>query len=1156
MSTYTVTMSAELMENYIHADILMPQDTFISLQTDTGASLLFSIDTDGVLNLTMEVPGSTQGWQLADLSSAQIKADFPNGAQCKTFGAAQTAGVQDGQAATIHLAMVINDGTNDHLYLSLGNSDSDQSWAKNPTWIACPFNAVDGTGAPIAPPSPFLIPGVFISEATDGEYIVADTVRNPSEPVGVLSRYYINVATPVAPVWTPHQFAADIQASGYQSCLGRTTQAFGVDGIYTMGVIATTAQLMYTPLYNALTPGMPPLPSRLNLPNSLTADAIAASRNADNTSDLYVAAQGSLYYFASTNQKDTAVATQLVTSPLLSGVRSLFAYAADGNVTVWGLNNSDEVFYTTCPQAQVSMESAWSMPIAIMLNVDAISPYVDRAYNANTFFAHGSNGLIKAVKTPSTGLWSQRNITLPPSSNTQAPVTVSSYTTHIQVLDASGLTASNVAVILTATSVTSVYINHLYYIVGPEPINVTTNQLGTVTIVETVTSLAGTRFTVVVDQNEPLAVNPVDAPFQRNTAYNSVSSLQGAVITNMDGTTRPLIPAGTTNDQLQAVAQSNQNLASAYSSVSSLPTTQRRVGAVTSTPSAAFAVAGFESAVETDVGDLFRWIESGVEAAINIVEDTATGLWHLVATIAGKIYSAVLDSVEAVVAAVTWVYNAIKVSIEDIIKFLEFLFEWQDIITTHNVLKNVFLQTAQYAIDGLQGAKAEIAAIFTQLQNDLNTWADIPGLDQTPGETAMSNLPSSSLTSAPSNLGVHHFQGNVELSSSSYAPSSVADAIFNDLVALLQNEETDVQNAFQQIKTQIIDQFSNLSLSEIIKRFIAIVGDLILQTAENIINTLIDVLSQLVAGLVDALNAKLDIPILSWLYNLLTGNDLSFLDLGCLIAAIPVTLIYKAVADSAPFPSSDPLTEGLLNATSFAQIQALFANTQSAPADASTQSAPADNRLMPMAKDSKPVLGQSQLKVFGLVTGVASLVGSVMLCTTSFIQKSLELLNVQPPPPFAKRMATISCVGNILAVSPNIVTLVNAKTQDAYGQLNNVLTGISIVKSMAAIPVADVENKVVQGAFPAVETFINVVWNVPVISNIVVNKGNVNTTYKSLIPESIGHFAFNLGGMLEGPIYIAEPSLSFKLAAGQDVLLLLYGVMMVVAGGIYEGAST
>src|SRR5262249_50822976 len=150
----------------------------------------------------------------------------------------------------------------------------------------------------------------------------------------------------------------------------------------------------------------------------------------------------------------------------------------------------------------------------------------------------------------------------------QPPLTISSYTTHIQVNGDDGQGAANVDVTLTATSVTPAYINHLYYVVGPDPITVATDSLGTVTIVQAVHTLAAARFAVTVDGTAQPRVNPRDAPFQRNAKLNSVASLQAAVITNRDGSTRPFIPPGTPQDQLQQVAQSNQDLAQAYGSLS------------------------------------------------------------------------------------------------------------------------------------------------------------------------------------------------------------------------------------------------------------------------------------------------------------------------------------------------------------------------------------------------------------------------------------------------------------------------------------------------------------------------------------------------------------------------------------------------------------
>ena len=1146
MSGYTVTTSAELMENYIQSDVLLPQDKFIALQTESGASLLFSIGTGGVFNLTMEVPGTNQGWQLADLSTAQIKLDYPNGATCKNFAAAQAVGQQPGTPAQIHLAMVVNDGTNDHLYVSLSNSDSDLSWAKNPVWTSALFNAVDGTGAPITPPSPFEIAGVLISEATDKEYVLVDIVRNPTEPVGVLERFYID-STP--PVWSLHDFATDIQASGYSSCLGRSAKAFGVDGIYTMGMIGPSAQLIYVPLYNAFKPTMPPLSCRLNLPGGLAADAIAASRNPDNSSDLYVVSQGGLYYFASTNQHDGAVGVQLVTNGLLSGVRTLYAYLDNGIITAWGLNGSDQVFYLTCNQAQITNPSAWNLPLPIQSNVDAISPYIDRMFNANTFFAHSGTGLIKVVKSPTTGLWMQTNITLPPSEVLQDSKPISTYTTHIQVTDSNGQVATDIPVTLTASTLTSVYINHLYYIIGPEPIQVNTDELGTITIIELIQTMSGTRFTAVVNQQPSVPINPMDTAMQRNSQYDSVSNLQNAVIVNRDGTTRPFVPAGTSDDALKLVAQSNQNLGKAYSSVSNspAPTVRRPMTMQLAGTPGVLVDAGFGDSILSDIGDLFSWLASGIEYIVQLVEDAAEGVWYFVVSIGQAVYHAILDCVEAVVAAATWIYNAIKVLIEDIIKFLEFLFAWQDIITTHNVLKNVFIQLSQSAIDGLTTSKGDIAAIFTQLQSDINKWADIPGFNQTPAGTSGSNPPLSGQNGAPANLGVHHFQGNCSASETAYSPPNPAEAIFQDLMDLMSNEKDTLMGAFSEIKTQIIDPFMSLSVSEIIKRFVAIIADTILQTAENVLVTLLDVLIQLVTGLMDALTATIDIPVLSWLYKLLTGNDLSFLDLMCLIGAIPVTLIYKATADAAPFPRGDAFTEGLINAASLAEIQALFVVSQPTLA----QKGLAYGEAL-LESDDDPVMDQDKLKTFGIVAGIAALVGSLVLVVCSAIQKTFDLIGI--PCPFAKKLAAIICVGNVLYVSPNISTLINATTDNWYANLNNVLTGISIVKGMVAIPLADTDNKVIKMMFPAVETVINVIWNVPVIANIVVNTDVWDTTYKSLIPESIGNFAFNIGGILELPIALTEPPTNLELFAAQAISMVTYGVFMVIAGGIYEWA--
>ena len=260
----------------------------------------------------------------------------------------------------------------------------------------------------------------------------------------------------------------------------------------------------------------------------------------------------------------------------------------------------------------------------------------------------------------------------------------------------------------------------------------------------------------------------------------------------------------------------------------------------------------------------------------------------------------------------------------------------------------------------------------------------------------------------------------------------------------MESEQDTLTAAVDEIKTQIVDQFESLSVTEIIERFLAIVADTVLKSAENVIIVLLDLVAQLVAGMIEILDTSLDIPILSWLYNLLTGDDLSFLVLICLIAAIPVTLSYKATADEAPFPRGDSFTDSLIAAGSFSEIQALFRITDSSPETATARSTNAETMAAKLAADDDPTLDQAKLKTFGIVTGIAAFVGSVALIITTNIQRALDVAGI--PIERAKTLATIGCISNIAYVSPNIATLINAKTDNWYADMNNAVTGISILK--------------------------------------------------------------------------------------------------------------
>lgn len=1144
MSTQNISVSTELMKNYKQTALMSPEKKFEALQTCVGNSLLFSIGTDNVFYVTQESVGHETGWAKTDLSTAQIGQSFPaqSGLVVKTFEAAQSA--VDG---TIGIAMVVTDQAgNDHLFLCLGNSNADTSWTRKPGWVQYPFDN---------PTQNVNIVNVCLSEtANQTQYIVVDILRDPSSAEKLISRYYINPAG--KPAWQPHDVSIDLEAGSYTSCLGRqylpnSPHQPTIDGLYTAGQVDGSAQIVFMPLYDVMNPSIPPSSVRLQLPVGVIANTIASSRKSDMSTDLYACgSDGGLYYFASGNQSDEATAALLFKSPLFNGVSKMYAHQTGSTVIVWGLNENDEMFYTACPAGQeTASPSAWSYPLPIVTGVDLFSPYINCVDDGNTFFAVSDSTLQKLIKSPGNAIWKSQSITLP-SPNSSDTQEYSSYTTRILVTNENNQPIANTPVAISGGSRTGVYINHLYYVLDSTGIQINTDSLGSVTIVEWVNGLTGTKLNVSAGDSAAQAINPMDKPFGKIAQMNTVSSLQNAVITNDDGSTQPLVSSSVSQSDLQAAATSNGQLGQVYNTLS--PTGGGNSGAPTLRASSLAAKptslkVDSVDALLVDIGDLFRWLESGIEAVIQIVEDAASKVWHFVAKIGEQVYAAVLDAVEKVVAAAEWVFNQIKTAIEDLIKYVEFLFGWQDILTTHNVLKNFFIQLVNEAANNLSGYKTDIANAFQSLQDDVNKWANIPSFDQTVGGTTGSNQTTDAHNSAPSNLGIHHYQGNVQSSSSTYSPATFGKEIFNDLLNLLESEEATLTEALNAIKTDIIDQFDQLTVTEIIQKLVAVLADTLLQTAENIILTALDVFIQLIEGLLSVLTATIDIPVLSWLYKELTGNDLSFLDVICLIAAIPATIGYKLAVNTAPFPQGDSFTEGLLNATSFDQIKGSFYT--SPPQTSSARG------LMLMAADTPPVLDGNRLKVFAGISGFTAFAGSAVLVITTGIQRGLDYVNFNF---IAKELAAIAAIANVAYVIPNVGGLINARTDNWYQQVNNGLTCVSIVKGFVNIGLTGLDSEGAGAKIsPGIESVINLLWNAPVICNIIKYHDQAYTDYQALIPESIGNFCFNLGGMMELPIALSKDPVTKGVASlVQFGLMLLYGVCMPIAGGIFAFESS
>lgn len=971
----TMSHTSDLIQNYVQGEIVAPTGKFEALQTDDGHSMLFGMNTANALYVIIEQSGeSMTGWQPADLSSALVSAKFPGStsAVVRTFDVGQSA--LDG---TIGMAMAVSSGASDNLFLSLYNSSTNTSWAANPSWTPVPFDAPNTSGTrPVVS-----IVGILFAETLNGkQYIIVDIDSSTTSAVKDISRYYIDPLKASGTYWTQHKVPVDIEEGNYQSCVGRIMNGY-VDGVYTSGTAGTSAQLVYVPVINVFGGG-PPLPCRLSLPGGVQASVIATARNVDTTSslygttDLYAVSGSVLYRFPSNAQTDGSVGNALIKNHFFSGTSKLSAMTNDGVTTIWGHNANDQVYYISCPTSQLSVPGAWSAPVPILAGVELMSLYINRSGGGNTIFASGGGKLQRLLQATDTDakIWRANEIKLQ-SVTTEQPLSFNSYTTTIQVLNSQNLLAGGVNVSITASSRTPVYMEGLYYVLSPTPVTVVTDPTGSLTIVEPVEdSISGTLLTVTCDGGATYTtINPMDESFQTMASLNTERSLRAASFptntvaggTQGTPTSALLVATSTSSNDVNAVADSMSKLNTVYGAVK--PATTPTPAASTSTslavrsmemgqlganseatttaspcmrvvPNTLFLASPSVGSLGDDIaiaaGDLFRWLKSGVPSVIQIIKDAVSDAWHFLATIEGNVYRAALDSVDAVIGAVEWVFNAIETGIEELIQYLEFLFDWDDIKRTKDVLCNITEQWLNSQVESIPTAKAAFDGQIANMEKSINQLAGITDWSTSIGQvasqptSASASNPAAGQTSGSHMLSNHYKNHGGDLTIVGTPPSvNVVQQVIDDLLNALEQEGQVLSAVYTQLQ-DIASNISSMNVGQVLTKLAAVFADGVLSSVQVVMDALFDVLTDLASAAVGLLETKIHIPIISDILNAIGIPDLSFLDLLCWIPALSYTVVYKIANNKAPFPDNADV-QSIISANSWETLQALL--TQPSP---------------------------------------------------------------------------------------------------------------------------------------------------------------------------------------------------------------------------------
>lgn len=958
--SYKISYSSEVMTGYLQGEVIAPDKKFQAIQNENGNSLLFSVGTDAVFYVTEEIVATDQnnsesstGWKKTDLSSSLLEF-FPTESSIKvnTFDVSQ-----DLESGKYSVAVAVTVSENDYLFMATSYSRNEEGNLVL-EWKAIPFDATGKSYTSIA------INGIYILQTPNLPMVVIDIVPNGKTTT---ERYYID-STQAAQdkYWYYYPLPFNLDSESVDLCAGRK-DGEAIDGIYTCGTAGDNYSVYYQPLLNQSNLSQPAAVSQLIFEEAATPKRIASTTSVQKGSvytDLYVATdEGDLYLFSSGNQHNNSYGQKILNSQLLIGTRELFAYTTNSKVVVWGINRNKEIFYTESDITSNKNLSEWTVPLPIATGVELISPYVNKINGGNTYFADlGNNQLRKVSQDPTTSCWLSESILLPLDADASS-TSFDCYMTRLSVTDDSNTVAPNINVKITAKSRVATYINNHYYILEPSlPITVPTDNSGGIKVVQKIENLQGIGLIFESEGGQVLEVNPMDTSAQKIATLNSADNLKNAEVVSDGGTTTgSLVDSGLEESDYTAAADSIQSLIDSYnnyntsSTVDASPKQSISLASYKYSPTARIhqlhvslgkttqlsvisdigdSLEDLGNAIVVKAGDLCSWLKSATEYVIQVVEDAANKVWNFVVTIAGEIFTFVIDCVEKAIEALMAVLQALGTLIKDLIQFVKFLFSWGDITLTKDVLKNSIKLYLDSCISSVADLEASVVDTLSDIESKMDDWANIPTStagSQTLAESQASNT--DEVYTTPNTYLPDYFTANINNAKFKGADLVISglEAIVTAFVEALEGEKDVVEGAVAQLKASLLDndQYKNMSFVDILKTVLAIVTDAVLGTAEVVLDATVTLIEGVYNALMDYLDTPIWIPVISDLMEALFDYEisLSLLDIFCYLGAVPGTLIYKVLNNKAPFSEDDPDTQKIISCTSIDELVSYFGST-------------------------------------------------------------------------------------------------------------------------------------------------------------------------------------------------------------------------------------
>ncbi|WP_297337541.1 hypothetical protein [Algoriphagus sp.] len=309
------------------------------------------------------------------------------------------------------------------------------------------------------------------------------------------------------------------------------------------------------------------------------------------------------------------------------------------------------------------------------------------------------------------------------------------------------------------------------------------------------------------------------------------------------------------------------------------------------------------------LGDFFHSIWMKAQQVVEFVVERVTEGVRFVIKIGEQVLNWIVKTVQEIGAFVQRVFEAIGVFFKDLFDFLAFLFDWDSIVQTKNAYKG-------FVNNSLESLRLEIGNIKhfidTTLEREIAKFSpELVIIPEQMDQVKASN-PSAGPGPDPRSNWLNSKKDYLNHSKESGGNKRMPDefsTVFEDLIRRLQPILQETGVGFLHEIQLVGEEFQNVISGKIsFGQFLQFALQKLAGTGLFLLKQFIDVLLETLEALLEAayvgLNKEWQIPIISELYKKVSGGDaMSFLDVMCLLVAIPTTILYKIAENKAPFES-------------------------------------------------------------------------------------------------------------------------------------------------------------------------------------------------------------------------------------------------------------